>query len=621
MCGIAGIISPYPAFVQQQKLTCMANSLVHRGPEGEGYWLNKERQVGFAHRRLRIIDLDERASQPFKYLHYTLVYNGEVYNYVELRDALQKRGYAFSTKSDTEVIPAAYDCWGIQCFDMFDGMFAFALWDEKQQQVILARDRFGEKPLYYHAVYAQRGRFSQFIFASEMKALWAAGAPRRVNGTMLVNYLTLGYVQDTLKKTATFYNDILSLPPGHYLTVQPQQGRVQMKKWYSLKNESLVAAPVGDIAVVKQFGNLLEASIKRRLRSDVEIGTCLSGGVDSSAIAALCATLKAPHLTHHCFTAVFPGFEKDELQYSRVVAEHFNLAQHTIPVTVNDWIDNFNTLMYHQEEPLQSSSVLAQFLVYRLARQHGVTVLLDGQGADEILAGYKKYTHWFLQQLLLENKASFKKEKKLLQQNSFLETWGIKNYAAALMPEKTATRLQKKAILQQDKQPYINRDFLIKYQNTDSLQKPVIKTLEDILYYSTFRMGLEELLRYADRNSMAHSREVRLPFLDHQLVEFIFSLPAAWKIHNGFTKWILREHIKPFLPANIVWRKDKIGYEPPQHAWMQNNNVQEMIIEARRRLVNYNILDAAIINKPVNPVRAHERENGDWRYLCAACLF
>ncbi len=629
MCGIAGIISPHTALVQQQTLSTMAAALQHRGPESEGFWINDNNNVGFAHRRLSIIDLHSRADQPLHYLHYTIIFNGEIYNYVELKDDLRAKGYSFTTDSDTEVIPAAFDCWGIRCLHRFDGMFAFALWDEKQQQVILARDRFGEKPLYYYAEYALRGKFERFIFASEMKALWVAGAPKRLNGTMVLNYVTLGYVQNPIKQTATFYNDILSLPPGHYLTVQPREGKLQMKKWYVMegidrspsKAGIIIPAAITKNEAIEQFTNLLSTSVQRRLRSDVNIGTCLSGGVDSSTIVAICNGLKAPHLTQECFTAVFPGFEKDEYVFSKKVSDHFNLQQHIIKVTADDWINNFQTLMYHQEEPLQSSSVLAQFMVYRLAKQNNITVLLDGQGADEILGGYKKHTPWYLQQLLRNDFTTFKKEKKLLTENLFLEGWGIKNYAATFYPEKTASLLQKKAAKEQSIHSNINLDFLKKFQIVDTLQKPVVNKLDDILYYNTFTQGLQELLRYADRNSMAHSREVRLPFLNHELVEFIFSLPAHYKIRNGFTKWILRQSMQQQLPADIVWRKDKIGYEPPQQLWMQQPAIQDIIMQARKKLVDENVLDKAILKKPATATHAHEKGSSDWRYLCTASMF
>ncbi len=640
MCAIAGIISPHEALVRRSTLVAMADILQHRGPDGEGFWLGSSGQVGLAHRRLSIIDLGSRAAQPLHYLHYTIVFNGEIYNYIELKQLLQAQGYVFTTGADTEVIPASFDCWGIDCLQMFDGMFAFALWDEKQQQLILARDRFGEKPLYYHAQYAQRGKFERFVFASEMKGLWAAGAPKHLNGTMVLNYITLGYVQNPIKKTATFYNDILSLPPGHYLTVQPQIGKVQMKRWYGGNRESInvngekVHSPwsmahgeekgesklLSEGEAIANFSSLFAASVERRLRSDVNIGTCLSGGLDSSSIVAACDGLRAPHLTHDCFTAVFPGFEKDELTFSKQVAGHFGLHQHIVEVTANDWIDNFSTLMYHQEEPLQSSSVLAQFMVYKLAKLQGVTVLLDGQGADEILGGYKKYAPWYLQQLLRTNVPAFKMEKRLLQQNHFLEAWGIANYAAAFFPKKAAAQLQQMAVRQQLGNKNIHPEFLGKYQVADTLQKPVVNKLEDILYYNTFTQGLQEMLRYADRNSMAHSREARLPFLNHQLVEFVFSLPAHYKIRDGFTKWVLRRSVEGKLPKEITWRTDKIGYEPPQKNWMQQPAALELMMEARKKLVHENVLGKQVLNKPAAASHAHGRKNSDWRYMCIAQL-
>jgi len=598
-------------------LQCMADVLRHRGPDGEGFWTNAQQTVGFAHRRLAIIDLGTAAAQPMHYLHYTIIFNGEIYNYKELKIELQKKGYIFKTVSDTEVIPAAYDCWGIECFNKFDGMFAFALWNEQLQQLILTRDRFGEKPLYYHADYIQRGKFEQFVFASEMKALWAVGIPKNLDGGMMLNYITLGHVQNPLKKTATFYSNILSLPPGHYLTVDPQQGRVQMKKWY-VPDISKMPGPE-----IETFKTLFFTSVERRLRSDVSIGTSLSGGIDSSSIVAAIHSLKnvSAQWKNIGFTAAFPGFEKDELQYSKRVASHFNIEQHLVLPTADDWVKYFQQVMYHQEEPLQSSSVLTQFLVYKLAKENNITVLLDGQGADEILGGYKKYTHWYLQQLFTSDTSQYFKERKLLQQNNFLETWGWRNYAAAMFPDKAAHALQQKAIALQNMHHFINRNFLYNYRNNDTLQKPVIKQLEDILYYNTFNIGLPELLRYADRNSMAHSREVRLPFLFHELVQFIFSLPASVKIKDGFTKWILREAMQPCLPAEINWRKGKTGFEPPQKEWMQQKPVQEMIIEARKKLVKEKVLLPAAIDAPIHAANAHDAKNDDWRYLCAAEIF
>ncbi len=601
------------------------NALQHRGPDGEGLWTNENSTVCMGHKRLAIIDTTNAAAQPLHYLHYTIVFNGEIYNYIELKETLQKHGYSFSTHSDTEVIPAAFDCWGKECLHHFDGMFAFALYNNKDKELWIARDRFGEKPLYYHTVYHQRGQFEQFSFASEMKALWAIGINKELNGMMMLNYLTLGFTQNPIKPTQTFYSNILSLPAGHYLSVQPEKGKVQMKRWYNFSKQLSASPPLGDKGgdegAVEQFADLFNTAVKRRLRSDVSLGTSLSGGLDSSSIVASLLDNKITSL--HTFSAVFPGFEYDESKYIKEFQAHYqstSFDSHFVTPTANDWIRDFDLLMYHQEEPLQSASVFTQFAVYKLAKKNGVTVLLDGQGADEILGGYKKYSHWFLQQELRNGFNGFAKEKRLLKQNGFLDKWGIKNYAAAFFPQQTAHQLQQRAINQQKEIASINKDFYNKYHNDDTLQKPVVKTLEDILYYNTFTFGLQELLRYADRNSMAHSREVRLPFLSHELVEFIFSLPTSFKIRDGFTKWILRKSMESKLPVKTAWRKGKIGYEPPQQQWMQQPAAIEMIHESRKRLVAKNILDANVLNASIQPKAAHDANNFDWRYLSAAAI-
>jgi asparagine synthase (glutamine-hydrolysing) len=293
MCGIAGIVSPDPSFVEKHRLQQMANALKHRGPDGEGYWIDEQHHFGFAHRRLSIIDLSENAAQPFRYLHYVIIFNGAIYNYIEIKAELEKKGYKFSTASDTEVIPAAYDCWGIDCLDKFDGMFAFALWNNFTEQMILARDRFGEKPLYYYAEYIERGSFRQFVFASEMKAIWSIGIPKNLNGTMMLNYLTHGHLQNPLKETETFYTNILSLPQGHYLTIVPKQGKVQLRKWYQPVLKTKESLEMTESEVIEKFSELFLQGVTRRLRSDVNTGTSLSGGIDSSSIVSAVHQLKS----------------------------------------------------------------------------------------------------------------------------------------------------------------------------------------------------------------------------------------------------------------------------------------------------------------------------------------
>ncbi len=609
----------------KSSVQAMANALVHRGPDGDGFWNDEANRIFFAHRRLSIIDLTAASDQPFHYGNYVLVFNGEIYNYRELKNELKQKGYTFHTTGDAEVIPAAYDCWGNDCLHHFDGMFAFALYDLVTNKMLLARDRFGEKPLYFHARYAERGRLEYLMFASEMKALWAAGAPKNVNHTMMLNYLSLGYVQNPIIKTDTFFKEILNLPPGYLLDVETDAMRFSMKRWYEPYKRIGHLSQVdtrNEAKVIEQFHDLLMRSVQLRLRSDVPVGTSLSGGLDSSSIVAAIDALHKKHRpvegwANVCFSAVFPGFERDESKWSEKVAEQFGISRYTVNPTDADLTQLFGEMMYHQEEPVQSSSVMAQYSVYALAKEEAVSVLLDGQGADEILAGYSRYSHWYLQQMLRSNHSAMLAEKELLQANGMLDEWGVKNYIAAWLPHQTAQLLKKRALQTQNKAP-LTPDYFSANQDTNTLFKPEIRTLEDILYFNTFNFGLEELLRYADRNSMAHSREVRLPFLSHELVEFIFSLPAHFKIRQGFGKWILRQAMDRHLPAEVNWRKGKVGFEPPQQQWLQQKGMQAMIMESRKKLSVAGIILSTEIDRPIADSGAHAHSNYDWRYLCAA---
>jgi asparagine synthase (glutamine-hydrolysing) len=260
--------------------------------------------------------------------------------------------------------------------------------------------------------------------------------------------------------------------------------------------------------------------------------------------------------------------------------------------------------------------------VYELAKEHGVTVLLDGQGADEILAGYQKYYHWYWQELVLKSKFKVQnQERKQATQLGGNIEWGIKNYVAAYFPSQASEALTKKAYKSQQSRSSIAKSFFISFKDKESLHKPVVNKLNDILYYNTSQHGLQELLRYADRNSMAHSREVRLPFLNHELVQFIFTLPSHFKIRDGFTKWILRETMTSTLPNDITWRRDKVGFEPPQQAWMKNTHLQDYMHESKKKLVEKGILKKDVLEQAIDPRAAHDKQNYDWRYLSAAeCL-
>jgi asparagine synthase (glutamine-hydrolysing) len=618
MCGISGILTTQGNEQPFFPLKKMLQALAHRGPDGENVWQNSEKNVLLGHRRLAVIDTSVAASQPMHYAgRYTIVHNGEIYNYKELRAYLQHQQYSFHSNSDTEVILAAYDFWKEKCLQHFDGMFAFVVWDDKEKTLFAARDRFGEKPFFYF------DNDEYFLFASEIKALWAAGVPKNMDERMLLNYLALGFGQNAADKEYTFYKDIWALPPAHYMIYNPASKKTLIKKYWQLNTEAVSSISVDE--AIEKFTSLFTTSVKNRLRSDVPLGTSLSGGIDSSSVTAVINSLQQPGIIQKTFSAVFPGFEKDESSYINLVTEKFNTQSHTVTPSAHDLIANFEKLCWHHDEPFISSSIYAQYKVFELANQHNVKVLLDGQGADETLAGYQKYIHWYLQDLLTHSYAGERKKTITdLQKNQQPFNWGIKNYIAAFLPMHTAMYLERKEYQQVINQPDINTSFLqqhIKGRQWDGIHKMPVTKLNDILYYNTIEFGLEELLRYADRNSMAHGCEVRLPFLNHTLVEFIFSLPGSMKINEGFTKWLLRKTMNDKLPPQIVWRKDKVGYEPPQKNWMDTPILQDYMHEARKKLIDKGVLHNKVLNKKNIAKEAGAANNFDWRYLCAAQFY
>lgn len=611
MCGIAGMLSFQAANIHQHQLQAMADQLVHRGPDGLGYWLHPSGQVGFSHRRLAIIDLSEQAGQPFQYLdRYTIVHNGEIYNYIELKKELQSMGYRFRTESDTEVIAAAYDQYGDQCVVHFDGMFAFAIWDEKEQQLFAARDRLGEKP-FYHCVHNQ-----VFHFASEMKAIWAVGVPREPDETMLLQYLATGTAKNPTDVSQTFYTSIRSLPPAHHLTVS-KQGQAITKYW----TPAATTPWEGDFSsAVDRFSELLTLSVSRRMRSDVHIGSCLSGGIDSATIVSKMLELGGLPTT---FSAVFPGFERDESEYISELNSQFQTPNHLVSPTLYDCQQQLLNLMYNQEEPVSSMSVLAQWSVYEKAREQGVIVLLDGQGADELLAGYEKYLPWYWQELWSQRQFSqLREEKKAAADKGIPVSWGLNNWLAAIFPGMAANYLQRKKQRALSHLSNVNPDLLdsVRQNSIEAVAPLIITDLNRRLLADQLTGPLEELLRYADRNAMAHGVEVRLPFLQHELVEFLMSLPASFKVKKGYTKYLLRTMQQNRLPDAIVWRKRKVGFEPPQKKWMQEAAMQALVQDSKQWLINQRILKPEVLKQPIQPKSAYEPDNFDWRFVCMACF-
>lgn len=577
MCGIAGIISPDPSLLNRENLKKMAASLAHRGPDGEAVWMDPGK-AGLAHRRLCVIDISDAAAQPMHYLsRYSIIHNGEIYNYEELQEILAHKGHVFKTQSDTEVILAAYAEYGSSCLNYFDGMFAFAIWDRQEQRLFCARDRFGEKPFFYY----HDEENNAFYFGSELRALYAAGLARTENYSLVLRFLALGHVSDASDRSATYDARIKKLPPAHSLTYSAgSPPRIQQYWDVSLQTRSVPLK-----AATERLHELLFNSVKRRLRSDVPLGTSLSGGLDSSTIAFFIREAGIDHLKS--FTATFPGFEKDESAVATSVASKFGFENYQVQPTADDFIGNFESVLKCQEQPFGSSSVCAQYEVFKLASRQGITVLLDGQGADETLAGYEKYLNWRVRAVLpeLTSQLLIRREERRLYRNS-----------------------------------YINRSFLQTYSRGIRLTKPAVGNLNDLLCFEVFYQGLEDLLRYADRNAMAHGREVRLPFLNHDLVSFVFSLPSKYKIGNGYTKFILRKLMDGYLPDEIVWKKRKTGFEPPQQQWMQHPRVIEYFYECTAALVKEKILkEAALKRKPVYH-DAYAKNATEWRWLVAGGL-
>ncbi|MFL5742353.1 MAG: asparagine synthase (glutamine-hydrolyzing) [Flavisolibacter sp.] len=614
MCGIAGVMSLHNHEVDEARLKKMTDAIRHRGPDGDGQWINATCQVGLAHRRLSIIDLSETGKQPMHYAgRYTITFNGEIYNYIELRQELEKNGYQFHSTSDTEVLMAMYDYKKENCLEYLDGMFAFAIWDEKAKQVFCARDRFGEKPFYYSY---ERGK--HFVFASEMKALWAGGVSKSVDTVMLYNYLNNGFVYNPGDLSQTFYSGISKLKAAHYLIVNEKLELVEKKYWKLSENKTWE----GNFEqACEKFKALFTDSVNRRLRSDVPVGSSLSGGLDSSLVVCTIDEIRKREQRNQVqktFSARFPGFAKDEGRFMQMVIERCSIEPHFTYPGEKDLLDNIDRLFYHQEEPFTSASIFVQYAVMQLAHEQGVTVLLDGQGADELLAGYHFYFRKYFQQI--RRSKTYSTEYKAWQQmhqpspQTLRRLWLDINVRPFMdLPARMKQRLRSPQFITESFAAHGKEKF---YLPEDGI------TLNQSLIYSATQGPLEELLRYADRNSMAHSREVRLPFLYHELAEFLINIPADYKIHEGWTKFIMRKAGEEVLPKEITWRKDKIGYEPPQRDWMKSDVIREKIVEGRKKLVQERILNKEVLKAKVNAVAATgASKESSWKHWMAANLF
>ncbi|MBK7666201.1 MAG: asparagine synthase (glutamine-hydrolyzing) [Sphingobacteriaceae bacterium] len=406
MCGIAGIVS-FKENVGLQRLKHMTDVITHRGPDGEGHWINTEGKVCFGHRRLSIIDLSANGKQPMHYAdgRYTITFNGEIYNYIEIKQELLAKGYKFQSESDTEVLMALYDLKREKCLNDLDGMFSFSIWDSKEQTLFCARDRFGEKPFYYYK------DENEFVFASEIKQFFAAGIKKEPNPQVLYYYLNFGIEGNPNEPEQSFFSNIVQLMPASYLILR--NGTIQIKRYWDLDTQQTSKISFDDS--VEKFRALFNTSLKRRLRSDVPVGSCLSGGLDSSSIVLCIDKMKAEGQTQKTFSARFKDFDKDEGKYmDMVVKKSKSIQNFDVWLTENDFLDNLEEISKHQDEPYGGTSIVAQYNVMKLAKKNGITVLIDGQGSDEYLVGYIPFFITYLNQLYGSSPKTYAIEKEKL---------------------------------------------------------------------------------------------------------------------------------------------------------------------------------------------------------------
>ncbi|MBK9593256.1 MAG: asparagine synthase (glutamine-hydrolyzing) [Crocinitomicaceae bacterium] len=563
----------------------MTDALIHRGPDGEGVWLNATENVGLGHRRLAITDLSSLGHQPMisQDGRYVITFNGEIYNYIELREKLKKEGHFFRTENDTEVLLKLFQLKGPDCLQELDGMFAFAIWDNEASELFCARDRFGEKPFYYY--HSEKA----FYFASEMKALFAAGVPCDPDKEMIANYLLNDLVIDPMNESSTFFKGIKKIETGSWLKLAAEN-KLESSKYYKIQINPCIDS--GRSSEDKLF-DLLSQSVSRRMRSDVPLGSSLSGGLDSSILVYLIQNrqFSNPDFKNFVsFSARFNDPEYSENEYLDSVLSELKLANKSVYPNSQLIHEELPKVFYHQEEPFISSSILNQWAVMRLARENNVTVLLDGQGADELLAGYSWYNKVFLSELYVDDKQKLREELRQREKNEFeklsLQTKDIlKIYfkSGANNVNQIKNYLFKKtgsAFFSTNAFWFniLDKDFI----NFNKIHLPITPSypanLNEVLKLD-FSYILEPLLRYADRNSMAFGREVRLPYLSHELVDYCFTLNSSEKIKGGWQKFVLRKMMDKKLPDKVIWRRKKMGFGAPEKSWLDDPMNRDFVNE------------------------------------------
>lgn len=562
----------------------MNQLILHRGPDAVGF--DVENGVALGHTRLSILDLSESGTQPmFSPFESRIVFNGEIYNYIEIRDELKVHGYSFKTGTDTEVILAAYDFWGETCTSRFNGMWAFILVDTKNQKVFCSRDRFGIKPFYY----IRNG--GEFRISSEIKPLLPYLKERRANKQALANFLVLDICDEA---EHTFFEDVFRLLPGHNLVINLANSEWEIYRHYDLKPSNIA----DQLDPSETLADLMSKSIELRLRSDVRVGSCLSGGLDSSFISGSASIQNAKKSQNKfmAFTSQSTDPDNDETRYAEQVVDFANLEWVRSTPSLENFLDLIDEVVLCQEEPFRSPSIFMQYGIMKAAAENNCKVLLDGQGGDETFLGYERYFISYLNSLSIPKR--FRAMRDIVQNSKWNWSRLIQMYAYLSFPVIRTWKLKRKGrIFKKDFLQFVDWEYVkeLNASSIESLQKAEIQ-----------KFNLPALLRYEDKNSMHFAIETRLPFLDYRIVEFAIGLKAEEKIHKGWTKYLVRKASRNIIPESIAWRKNKIGFEPPMEQWFKENDVflkeigESPIIRAICRGIPENISDKNLLWKLVN---------------------
>lgn len=610
MCGISGILS-LSNRLDINSIIRMTNIIDHRGPDGFGYMgysttdnsfeifetknsHESSYNLLFGHRRLSIIDLSKSGSQPMSYAdnRYCITYNGEIYNYLEIKKRLQGLGYLFRSQTDTEVILAAYEEWGRDCLKYFNGMFAFALLDKTSKKLFCARDRLGIKPFYYSNVK------DKLVFASEIKQISCSGIIRfEQNYATIADYFFYGRYNSV--GTETFFNDIFELEPGHFFEIDLSEQKIEIKQnqYWSI-NTAFKVPHAEESVYAEQYYELFMDSVRLRMRSDVPLGSALSGGLDSSGIVCAVNNIMRESGANNkqlTFTAISDVNSYDESHYANSVIDFTGATPHFVLPSADSLLNDYRDLIYHHDEPFISTSIYAGWCVSRLVAQKGVKVSLDGQGPDEMMGGYHPYGPVLLQSLMKMDLRYLKSNWEFYKKSRGLSDKDIVNKMLTLA---------KPSIINLDfvRSNYKMRASLFNKEDWETKISPsknpkevrsLLNSFDAHSLEQTTKFPLPGILKQVDRNSMAFSVESRVPFLDHRLVEFTFSLPLKSKVNN-VSKLVYRNAMKNTLPQEILSRKTKLGFVTAEPNWLRRADVRELFLDT------YNSMSAnSVINKDV----------------------